>query len=174
MPQDSLTRTLRDVFPNDPVTAQGQMDVIRSIRELSSGVRPPTSLDGPGTFAGVTAFFVVSVDSDFLVCRIQSDEGTQDNDGDTVFVVKPYLLRNSITSRNGITFTYSATDTRQADDGATTEDQVVVPSYVAGDIIYAVPVDNGLASVTAVAADGSTTPEYLDLNVDGRAWAATA
>ena len=87
---------------------------------------------------GKMRFSIVSEADDYIVCsRVESD-GTLSTD--TENVAKPYLLRNSITSRNGLTFTYNSFSERVAD---ATETQVVIPEYVAGDHIYAFKPRNG-------------------------------
>jgi hypothetical protein len=93
--------------------------------------------------------------------------------GDNAWIAKPYLLRYTPfheQTRNGIEYTYSSYTQRTADDGEDTETQVVVPSYVSGDLIYAV---RGVVGGTTVTLSGTPPPpvEWLDLNVDSRAWA---
>lgn len=80
-------------------------------------------------------------------------------------VCKPYLLRTSITARGGQTFVYSNGFTRMATMGAATENQVIVPSYIAGDEIY-----TEKAESTGIFSGGE---EILDVDANGsaRAWA---
>jgi hypothetical protein len=61
--------------------------------------------------------------------------------------------------------------TRTADDGATTETQVIVPAYVVDDVIYAM---RGIEGGTNVIDDQNESVEWIDLNLDGRAWAKEA
>jgi len=86
------------------------------------------------------------------------------------YVAKPYLLRRSLASWNGITFAYSSNFEREATDGVDTEDQVIVPAYVPDDILYIVRPYGGTGTVD----DGGNAIVWLDLNVDGRAWAKEA
>lgn len=105
----------------------------------------------------IQRFVVSSVAGDYVVC-------TRDDASGTVNVAKPYQLRNSITSRNGVTYTYTTTQERDGTDGSNDETQVVTPSYVAGDVIFAVgPVVGGTSVTDAL--------KWVDMNVDGRAWA---
>lgn len=105
---------------------------------------------------------VFSVEADHLVC-VRDDGG----EGATLLVAKPYQLRNSIESRDGVTYTYTNTQERDGDDGVTQETQVVTPSYVVDDIIFVVgPVTGGTGVADAL--------KWLDLNLDGRAWAVKA
>lgn len=79
--------------------------------------------------------------------------------GDSSFTVyKPYKLRSStVSGPGGVTFVSTGTQSRQASDGTDTEDQVVIPAYVAGDPIYFQFVES--------------SGVYLDMNPDARAWA---
>jgi hypothetical protein len=94
------------------------------------------------------------------------------DDDQTIYVAKPYLLRNSIESRDGLTFSYTDTDERTAtdDDSGDTEDQVVVPAYATGDLIVVTRMNTGVFRD-----DDREEPVLLqDLNVDARAWAKKA
>ncbi|MDL5054141.1 hypothetical protein QQ056_11370 [Oscillatoria laete-virens NRMC-F 0139] len=81
-------------------------------------------------------------------------------------VAKPFLLRASITTRNGINYTFTDPFTRNATQASNTETQVIVPSYVANhDEIFAVSISH-----TGVI-DSGRELTLMDLNIDGRAWA---
>ena len=115
----------------------------------------------------VRQFRVKSVGNDHITCRTW--DGTTEGDTD-VKVAKPYLLRRTPfdgETRDGITCTYSSACERQASDGVDTEDQVIVDSYIADDIIYAIRVIVGGTDTTVSDEDIM----WLDLNVDGRYWA---
>lgn len=122
------------------------------------------------TAAQVSQYRIKSVGADHLVCRTWdgTTEGTLD-----LLVAKPYLLRRTPfdgQTRDGITYTYSSDIAREADDGSTTETQVVVPSWVADDIIYATrEVQGGVE-----AEGGGEELFWVDDNRDGRAWAKEA
>jgi hypothetical protein len=116
-------------------------------------------------------FKVVSEDGDFLICNAFNADITSD---ESIFVAKPYLLRRTPfdgLSRNGIAYIYSTDALRTADDGSDTEVQVIVPSYVAGDVIYAFL---GVLAILDVENDDGNTMRFLDANLDGRAWAKQA
>jgi hypothetical protein len=106
---------------------------------------------------------VVSVHNNHLLCTrwIGTEWSTIQEK-----VAKPFLLRASITIRNGITYAFTDPSTRTATQGSNTESQVIVPSYVANhDEIYAVSVPH-----TGVTESGRELT-LMDLNIDGRAWA---
>lgn len=86
------------------------------------------------------------------------------------FVARPPTLRASAAGRGSITYTGVATDgqTRTASDGVDTETQIVIPSYLVGDVIYAV---RNVVGGTGVTREAGVAVGWLDLNVDGRQWA---
>lgn len=110
---------------------------------------------------------VVSVEGDYLVCNPVTTEGV--NTEVQKNIAKPYLLRRTPFdegSRNGISYSYTSDIARTADDGSETEDQVIVPAYVAGDLLLVRSVTpNTMVTV------GEVTLKLIDMNNDGRAWA---
>jgi len=90
----------------------------------------------------------------------------EDWSGAVTTVCKPFLLRTTNTSRNGLSYAYPNGYTRTATTGANTETQVIVPSYFAGDEIFTTKADStGVFDV-----DGKEILA-VDLNTEGRAWA---
>ena len=116
---------------------------------------------------------IQSIDDDFLICRTWNGTTLGPTD---IKVAKPYMLRKTPfdgETRAGITYTYTSVGTRTADDQTETEDQVIVPSYLANDEIIAILGTKGGTNTT----DGEEDPKkinWLDLNVDARAWAKEA
>jgi hypothetical protein len=112
---------------------------------------------------------IVSVDGDFLVCHTWdgTTEGT-----DAIKVARPYLLRRTPfdgASRGSISYVY--VDDQQRTSSKSGEDDIteyVTPNYLAADVIYAIVNHRG---GTGVVDDGSLAVGWVDLNVDGRAWA---
>lgn len=113
----------------------------------------------------VKRFRVKSIQGDYITCRTW--DGTTEGAND-VLIAKPYQLRNSITSRNSISYSYTNTTERVANDGTDTETQVVVPSYVVDDEIFAI------GKAPTGVDDGTDPITWLDLNLDARAWAKKA
>jgi hypothetical protein len=103
-----------------------------------------------------------SMGQDHIVCREWdgANEGSID-----VLVAKSWLLRQSTSARTGYTLAYtdpaSRTSTKTAD--GSTESQVVVPSFVLNDEIWAISADTGVTV-------GGEAVEFLDLNCDARLW----
>jgi hypothetical protein len=112
---------------------------------------------------------IASVDGDYLVCH--SWDGTSAGTAD-ISVARPYLLRRTpfdgTAGRNSITYAYTDDQTRTATkSGEADITEVVTPSYVAGDIIYAAA---GIRGGTDAEDDDAAALVWLDLNVDQRAW----
>lgn len=87
-----------------------------------------------------------------------------------IVALKPgYLRRSTFDGKtiNGLSYTYSGSQTREVTDGETTETQVVLPAYVVGDEVLLILGDD---FSQAVVADGDLRI-YSDLNVDARQWA---
>ena len=144
----------------DPLDARHLDQPRKALELILQGGADPA---GRRAAAGMLArFAVVTVAGDYLTCNRLDGLGNAATTA--VNVAKPYLLRNSMTARGSATYSYSATDTREATVGGDTEDQVVVPSYIAGDEIFAYRLPQGGTGV-----DGA--PLWLDANSDARAWA---
>lgn len=143
--------------------------IVDTVNRVLRGVPPTQQLFDTGNIT-LQQFRVVSVDGDFLLCHTWdgSSEGVTN-----ITVAKPYLLRRGPfdgQTRNGVSYVYASDTTRTATlvADATTEDEVIVPSYQADDIIYACPY---VVGGTSAQDDGAVAVEWLDVNVCGRAWA---
>ena len=151
----------------------GQALSARSLNRLVSGiVRARPAILSPQQIAVPQAGAVLQVNvveqgGDWL--KVLTWNGA-DEGADLIYVAKPYLLRRSLTSWNGLTFTYSSNFEREATDGVDTEDQIIVPAYVTDDILYIVRPYGGTDTVDP----GGQPIVWVDLNVDGRAWAKVA
>lgn len=123
------------------------------------------NIDQSVLIAPLFAFQISSIQGDYL-------EGVLLDNGATVTttiynIAKPWLLRQSLASRDGVSFTYTTSQEKTATDSPTVETWVVTPSYVVGDIIYATRVANRMG----VDDSGGDEILWLDVNVDARAWA---
>jgi hypothetical protein len=151
----------------------GQALSARSLNRLVSGiVRARPAILSPQQIAVPQAGAVLQVNvveqgGDWLKVLTWNgaDEGT-----DLIYVAKPYLLRRSRATWYGITYTYTTDSERTATKGVDTETQVIVPAYVADDVLYIVRPYGGTDTVD----DDDQPIVWLDLNVDGRAWAKEA
>lgn len=123
---------------------------------------PAGGAGAAGEAAALTPCTFVSMDTDTVTAR---PIGVTTSDYDFA-VAKPPKLRFSITSvtidSTGITYSGYATvgQTRVAYAGGTSENQVIVPRYVQGDILFYI----------TCSSNGTAAPKQ-DINVDARAWA---
>lgn len=171
--------TIREGRRGERLTARRFNAPIRALNRALSGVGQAQIAPAGRVTAGVLQakrLTVVSVGADYIACRAPADQSG--NTQATVYVALPYMLRRTPfdgASRNGISYSYSSNTARTADDGSATEDQVIVPSYVAGDEILATRGLSGGTGVVVTIEGVDVTLDMIDLNVDARAWAkATA
>lgn len=132
------------------------------------GIFDPDNNDWEAVNAIVRRFKISALgisSADALGCNPYKADGTVDS-SISVTIAKPYLVQD-IAAWNGLTFTYSNTQTRVATRTSDhqTENQVVVPAYVAGDDIWA---------VRSVLDTGVPNTDWMDLNLDARQWAKSA
>lgn len=155
--------------PGEVVTAEKLNEPVDRHNELAGGVRPPMQLGritpsvGAGAAGGGTKRlrFKSHGGDDYLTC-VEWDGTTE---GNTVYVAKPYTMRASITSRAGVTYTYSNPALRLAAKAGDSEWQVINPSYEEVDELWAIVAETG---VVGPAEEALT---WLDQDTDGRAWA---
>ena len=159
----------------DPLTAKHLDEAPDAIRRIMGGVRRPRQVfaEPRSDTQQIRQMEVVGVEGDYLICVAKNGSSAAAYDAARYTVAKPYLLRRTPFdgyTRNAISYTYTSATARTAVDAdEDTETQEVVPAYVAGDVIYATRDVVGGTGVTS--RDGTTTVTWLDLNVDGRAWA---
>ena len=95
-------------------------------------------------------------------------DGTELFGTENIQFALPWLLRQSPfdgQTYNGVSYTYTGLHVRTATAGPDSEIQRITPDYVLGDILYMGRLVLGGSGV----ADGIRS---IDLNVDGRCWAA--
>jgi hypothetical protein len=101
---------------------------------------------------------------DCLICT--------DDSGNQVVVAKPWLIRRSPFDGqvvNGISYTYSGVNRREAWDGEeTTETQLITPNYFNGAVILAVRHDTNVQ----VTAGTNVNAEWIEIS-NARSWAET-
>lgn len=118
----------------------------------------------------ITVWRFKSMETEFIICRSWNGETEGSTD---VKIAKPSKLRFSIVLEtiDGSDVNYDGYDltaqTRNASDGTNSETQVIVPRYLVDDLIFACRA-NSLATDEDEHKIG-----LMDMNVDGRAWAAT-
>ena len=113
---------------------------------------------------------IVVIAIDWVECNVyQFIEGGASWTGPSQFVVGlPWLLRQTPfdgQTYNGVTYNYTGIHVREATAAAVTETQRITPDYVLGDVIYVARYIRGGTGI-------SQNLESIDLNLDGRCWAA--
>lgn len=166
-PREKPMARLKHWRSGEPIPARDLDATNREIERISGGVETlRENVVGRLVPLGVTMFRYKSQGADHVVAR--QWDGATEASVDTL-IAKPYALRNSITSRGGITYSYTTSVEREADDSSSTETQVVVPNYVTDDLIFAVRVPRGCG--VSVGSMPAVALLWLDINVDARAWA---
>ena len=155
-----MTRRLEGWTPTDPPSAaklNALRDAIEADGQGLDGLRETVVallnlIDG-NAWTTPLQFQVLTVGADRMTCV--PGAGTPAG-GERAFDAfpDPILLE---ASRGGVTYTYTDINTRQATDGAETEDQVLIPAYAIGDLLY-----------LEIWPDGT----YVDAGTANRAWAA--
>jgi len=176
-------------MPYKPKLPGGSSDEAVSIRWLFQEVEKLRLLDSPtasiqrfvdgqrirvkvGSGAGVSIhqFRFKTQFNQYLSCKYWNAE--TEEEGDTVLIAKPYLLRN--TTRTITQYERSIAITageypyeREIVYSTQTWSEYVWPAYIANDIIYAVKVSEPLGDLGQGEGESVT---YIDLNIDGRKW----
>ena len=162
-----------------PITADRLNEVVAYVAQALRGVGVPRQINPNAAAASpeVRRFKVSAIKPDYLECNTWDGVNTGTA---TVYVARPPRLRASEESRtfSGGTVTYSAVSatgaTRTATVSGDDEPQVVVPEYVVGDEIFAVRNVTGKTGVVRTVNGDEIPVDWLDMNVDGRAWAKSA
>ena len=125
---------------------------------------------GGSTSVTIRPFIIKSAGAGDYVQAYTWDGTTQGSS--TIVIARPYLLRKTPFNGktvHGIEYTYLSSVWRRAVYGDEQEYQVIVPAYNVGDMIYALSIANAyLKDPGGSTLSGCT---WLDVNVDGRAWA---
>ena len=110
---------------------------------------------------------VKSDEGDYLICRrldALEDEGTQD-----IYVWKPWTLRRTPFDNktvNGISYVNTENWARTATLDPDEEDQLITPDYWVDCVIFVAKMN------ISVEVEEDNFCQWIDANVDGRAWAA--
>lgn len=155
-------------------SAQQHNQAVRALERMAGGVQPGQQVFGDGAnliFVRKGRFVVVEIFGDYISAN-PINEGNEINTDQLIYIAKPYLIRNSITSRNGKTYsTFSnASGLQQRANDTDSETQVVIPTYVTGDQVYAETGIIGGTGVTYEVAGVSYRVIWQDATEGGRAW----
>jgi hypothetical protein len=172
----------------DPIPAEWLRTLSRAVVQRITGVAPirvahtgnsvSISTSSRASGRAIVDVKVTAIQDDYLECtRYTPGETTA---GGSIEVARAYMLRrtpfdgSTITYENGqaVAYTYATGRSRTADDGTTSETQVLTPDYWIGEILTAVGGPTGVTYEKTV--DGATaTVEvlYSDITPSGRYWA---
>ncbi len=171
---DKQSYKIEEWGAGEPITAEKLNRVVRAFNNGTTGINPPKQISGAAsngtqTKVEVQQLQIETIYGDYLICNPY--DGVTADLNSHIAVARPGLLSTSQTSRNGLTFVYSDDQSRIATktSDSSTESQVVVPSYVVGDIIFAVR--NIIGGTSTLYGLDSDPVEWQDTNVDARAWA---
>lgn len=184
------SKLFKRVAVGDLPSASRWNQFVNAFNDQFAGVQSPRqaagAFDVSGKLTTIRRFEIEIIAGDYLTCIpfdglatatviINGVEITE-----RINVARPPLLQTSVASHNDVTFDYEDPDnageflTAQrvaSADGEEDETQVIVPAYVVGDKIYAM---NNIDGDTGVITDSDSSVEWIDLNVDARAWAKQA
>jgi hypothetical protein len=161
------------VHKGEEITATKWNVLANALNKPFSGVQLPQQVkpDASAKTVQVQQMKVASIAGDYITCYTFDGVVTGT---DEITVAKPWMLRRTPfdgETRNGITYTYSDDVTRDASDDDGTETQVIVPSYVVGDLIYAERNIIGGTSLEITMPDNTKRQvAWMDTNRDARAW----
>jgi len=166
--QQNQVRTLRG-GPGVTVRVAGQEVTIRNANRVGRDLGLVQMME------------IYDIFDDHLECylynAVDAEAGTQ-----VVFVARPYQLQRTpfdgeiIVYANGqsVEYTYVDDRKRSADDGSSSETQVMTPDYYEGDIILAIRNIAGGTGLTATKGATTIAIQWMDLNTAGRFWAKEA
>lgn len=155
-----MTRRLEGWTPSDPPSA-AKLNALRdeiesnaqAMRELGASASVLFNLMEQNAWTTPLQFQVLTIGVDRMTCIAGALTPVGGERAFDAFP-DPILLE---ASRGTVTYTYTDINTRQATDGAETEDQVLIPPYAIGDLLY-----------LEIWPDGT----YVDAGTANRAWAA--
>lgn len=161
-----MRASFRPIYPGrDYSTALEVRRQNRSINQaLSANTREPRILPPQQFVAKLTD----ASDNEVLKANVLygGAEGTEE------LIARPWLLRATMASRGGVTFTYTDSQSRTADDSTNPiETQRITPDYLVDDELVVTPVVAGIPiTTTPVPGQTITVVYWLDIT-PGRDWA---
>lgn len=168
----------RRVEKGGRIYARDRNMIGEALNRLNSGVgttaQRPNLQDTVGARL-IARFRIEAIEGDYLEGILWDGFTEPDLDPEPtprIQVARPFMLRTSLTSHGGVTFAYTDNVTRVASaSGLDDETQVIVPSYELDDELL---IMRGINGDTGVIGEGSTVIEWIDMNIDARAWAKQA
>lgn len=107
MADTNPSEVLPDWTDKENISASKLNRTNRVVNRLLEGVEPPQQVVPNPMGVLVRQFKIVSIQGDYYVCNPYN--GVSADTGTSIKIARPPLHRNTITSRNGVAFTYSNT-----------------------------------------------------------------
>ena len=147
-----------------------------NVKRMSNQLVVEQQKDGYRNAVDFGTFSIVSEEADYIVCTAWNTV-TSLAVGSTVNIAKPYLLRRTpfdgvtITFPNAqdIAYTYTENGTRTANDGTSSQSEILTPQYTVGELLIAFTGMSGGSGVTV----SDSMLVWMDVNTGGRQWSAT-
>lgn len=162
--------TIKKWRQGEPLDHRKMNQVVDAVNAMVQGANPPSQvLPKPGDAPPLSAqrFSIASIAGDYLICN--PFKGSVPDTTSSIQVAKPPELRRSVVELGDLTFTYSGDQNRLAfNEDAEEEEQIVVPLYTAGAMIFAM---SNIVGGTGVSDADNQDLGWQDMNVAGRAWA---
>lgn len=166
------------IVKGEPLSASKTNKMIDAFNRTFAGVGLPRQVkrasEGSAAAAGISVqqFIITATAANYVIGATWN--GVEQGD-ESIPIAKPWELRPDVFdggTRDDIAYTFSGDETREADNLVDTETQVVVPSYLAGDVIFAMRNIDGGTGVSITFDDGTSLDvDWLDMNLGARAWA---
>lgn len=154
----------------EPVDHRKLNQMVDQVNAMIQGANPPQQIfptPGDSPPPVIQRLQIGSISGDSLVCY--PFDGASADTTAPIQVAKPPELRRSVVERDDLTFTYSSDQERVAfNTDAEEENQIVVPLYIAGDVILAA---NNIVGGSGVVGSDNQDLGWIDLNLAARAWA---
>jgi hypothetical protein len=159
----SLVRRGQGIF------ASHYNQLVSAINRANTGFNAPLNLSAAaGQTASLRLFQIQVIGIDSLSCIQVDGEAVETN----VEVAKPFMLRGTLEEHGDVTFTFvSETERTAAATGEADETQVIVPAYEVDDFIIGI---RKITGGTELLDSEGNAIQWIDLNIDARAWAKQA
>lgn len=163
----------------EPTTFRPANEIVNAFNAVKQTPGPTRQVLPGGTASMLTAcqFQLTAMAGDYFEAKVY--DGTTQT-GSAIKIAKPFQLRRTpfdgeTITELGISYVYNSDTTRTATLDEEDEEQLVIPKYLVGfSVIFAIKPIVGGTGVTWDNMGQDVPVEWLDLNVDARAWAREA
>lgn len=168
-------KVFRRVDRGEKILARDHNMIVDGFNRLFSGVDAPTQGANQQDSVGnrlIARFLIEAIEGDYLEGILWDGFTAPTSATPRIHVARPFLLRTSLSSHGDVDFDYTDNVTRTASaSGEDDETQVIVPSYEIDDQLI---IMRGINGETGVITGAGSVAEWIDMNIDARAWAKEA